>query len=76
MAHHELTGATVPWAGNSASKRSKSVATIRSPVSPYFWQITSFRALRAHDLARALDVPAPRRIGPRVWDEISPHAEG
>ena len=46
-------------------------------VREYFWQITSFRALRAHDLATALgfDLPLPEALVQGVWDEISPHAE-
>jgi len=46
-------------------------------VREYFWQVNSFRALRAHDLARvigcAADLPAPLVQG--VWDEVHPHAE-
>jgi hypothetical protein len=46
-------------------------------VREYFWQINSFRALRAHDLARVIDVePAlPEELVQGVWDEVSPHAE-
>jgi len=43
----------------------------------YFWQINSFRGLRAHDIARVIgvdsDLPAPLVQG--LWDEVSPHAE-
>lgn len=47
------------------------------PVREYFWQINSFRALRAHDLARVIGVDAdlPEELVQGVWDEISPHAE-
>ena len=47
------------------------------PAREYFWQITSFRALRAHDIARVIGVdPAlPEALVQGVWDEISPHAE-
>lgn len=43
----------------------------------YFWQVNSFRGLRAHDLAVAIGI-LPRLSGELVqgiWDEISPHAE-
>jgi uncharacterized protein (TIGR03086 family) len=43
----------------------------------YFWQINSFRALRAHDIAKALGIDStlPDELIQGVWDEISPHAE-
>jgi uncharacterized protein (TIGR03086 family) len=43
----------------------------------YFWQINSFRALRAHDIARAIggDSTLPDDVVQGIWDEISPHAE-
>lgn len=43
----------------------------------YFWQINSYRALRAYDLARALDleVTLPEQLVQGVWDEVSPVAE-
>jgi uncharacterized protein (TIGR03086 family) len=46
-------------------------------VREYFWQITSFRALRAHDIALALgfDAELPAALVQGVWDEVSPHAE-
>jgi uncharacterized protein (TIGR03086 family) len=46
-------------------------------VREYFWQISSFRALRAHDIARAIGVDAalPDALVQGVWDEVSPHAE-
>jgi hypothetical protein len=47
------------------------------PVRHYFWQINSFRALRAHDLARVIGVEPglPDALVQGVWDEVSPHAE-
>jgi uncharacterized protein (TIGR03086 family) len=47
------------------------------PVREYFWQINSFRALRAHDIARAIGVEPnlPAALVQGVWDEVSPHAE-
>ncbi len=47
------------------------------PVRHYFWQINSFRALRAHDLARVIGVEPelPAALVQGVWDEVSPHAE-
>ncbi len=47
------------------------------PVREYFWQINSFRALRAHDIAKEIGVdPAlPDELVQGVWDEVSPHAE-
>jgi hypothetical protein len=46
-------------------------------VREYFWQINSFRALRAHDLARVVGVEPslPEALVQGVWDEVSPHAE-
>ena len=46
-------------------------------VREYFWQINSFRALRAHDIAKEIGVdPAlPDELVQGVWDEVSPHAE-
>lgn len=43
----------------------------------YFWQINSFRGLRAHDLALVIGVE-PRlsdELVQGLWEEISPHAE-
>ncbi len=47
------------------------------PARAYFWQISSFRALRAHDIAQAIgvDTSLPDDLVQGVWDEISPHAE-
>ncbi len=46
-------------------------------VREYFWQINSFRALRAHDIARAIgaEPDLPEALVQGVWDEVSPHAE-
>ena len=46
-------------------------------VREYFWQINSFRGLRAHDIAKAIGVePAlPPELVQGIWDEVSPHAE-
>ena len=43
----------------------------------YFWQINSFRALRAHDIAQVIgaDTTLPPDLVRGIWDEISPHAE-
>ena len=43
----------------------------------YFWQINSFRALRAHDIAQVIgaDTRLPEDLVQGVWDEVSPHAE-
>jgi uncharacterized protein (TIGR03086 family) len=43
----------------------------------YLWQANSFRALRAHDIARMIGVDRklPEELVQGVWDEISPHAE-
>jgi uncharacterized protein (TIGR03086 family) len=43
----------------------------------YFWQINMFRALRAHDIAKAIgaDVALPDDLVQGVWDEIRPKAE-
>jgi hypothetical protein len=46
-------------------------------VREYFWQINSFRALRAHDLALVIGVDPglPAALVQGIWDEVSPHAE-
>ncbi len=46
-------------------------------VREYLWQINSFRALRAHDLALVIGVDPglPAALVQGVWDEVSPHAE-
>jgi len=46
-------------------------------VREYFWQINSFRGLRAHDIAKVIGVEpdlAPELVR-GIWDEVSPHAE-
>jgi uncharacterized protein (TIGR03086 family) len=47
------------------------------PARAYFWQISMFRGLRAHDIARVIGVdPAlPAELVQGIWEEISPHAE-
>lgn len=47
------------------------------PAREYFWQINSFRGLRAHDIARVIGVDStlPGELVQGLWDEISPHAE-
>lgn len=46
-------------------------------VRQYFWQITNFRALRAHDIAKAVgqDHELPADLVQGVWEQILPHAE-
>jgi uncharacterized protein (TIGR03086 family) len=43
----------------------------------YFWQINSFRGLRAHDIAQVIGVTSdlPPDLVQGLWDEIAPHAE-
>jgi len=43
----------------------------------YFWQINSFRGLRAHDIALVIGVDStvPDALVRGLWEEISPHAE-
>jgi len=43
----------------------------------YFWQINSFRGLRAHDIACVIGVDStlPDALARGLWEEISPHAE-
>lgn len=47
------------------------------PAREYFWQINSFRGLRAHDIAKVIgaDPNLPDELVQGLWDEISPHAE-
>lgn len=47
------------------------------PAREYFWQINSFRTLRAHDIAKVIgvDPSLPELLVQGVWDELSPHAE-
>ncbi len=46
-------------------------------VREYFWQINSFRALRAHDIAREIgvDPDLPEELVQDIWGEVNPHAE-
>lgn len=46
-------------------------------VQQYFWQINSFRGLRAHDIAVVIggDSTLPDDLVQGLWDELSPHAE-
>jgi uncharacterized protein (TIGR03086 family) len=46
-------------------------------VREYFWQINSFRGLRAHDIALVIgaDPTLPPELVQGIWDEVSPHAE-
>lgn len=43
----------------------------------YLWQITAFRALRAHDIAKVIgaDTRLPAELVQGVWDQVSPLAE-
>jgi uncharacterized protein (TIGR03086 family) len=43
----------------------------------YFWQITTFRGLRANDIAKAIGVnpTLPADLIQGMWDQITPHAE-
>ena len=43
----------------------------------YFWQINSFRGLRAYEIAKVIgaDPALPEALVQGLWDEISPHAE-
>ena len=43
----------------------------------YFWHITSFRGLRAHDLAQVIGVDSrlPDDLVQGLWAQVSPHAE-
>ncbi len=46
-------------------------------VREYFWQINSFRGLRAHDIAGAIGIEPdlPDELVQGIWDEVSPDAE-
>ena len=46
-------------------------------VREYFWKINQFRALRAHDIAAVIGVPAdlPDELVRGIWDEVAPRAE-
>lgn len=43
----------------------------------YFWQITMYRGLRAHDMASAIGIeqPMPDDLVSGLWEQISPQAE-
>ena len=43
----------------------------------YLWQITSFRGLRAHDLAEVIGVDStlPADLVQGLWEQLLPHAE-
>ena len=43
----------------------------------YLWQVTSFRGLRAHDIAKVIGVDATlsHELVQGLWEEIAPHAE-
>jgi len=47
------------------------------PAREYFWQINSFRGLRAHDIAQVIGVDStlPPDLVQGLWEELSPHAE-
>ncbi|TMC10177.1 MAG: TIGR03086 family protein [Chloroflexi bacterium] len=47
------------------------------PARGYLWQVTSFRAFRAHELARilGLDPTLPAGLVQALWDEFLPRAE-
>jgi hypothetical protein len=46
-------------------------------VRAYFWQINTFRAMRARDIALVIGVEPnlPGELVQGVWDEVSPYAE-
>jgi uncharacterized protein (TIGR03086 family) len=46
-------------------------------VREYFWQINSFRGLRAHDIAQVIgaDTRLPAALVEGLWEELSPHAD-
>jgi uncharacterized protein (TIGR03086 family) len=47
------------------------------PAREYFWQVTMFRGLRAHDIADVIGVDSnlPVDLVEGIWAQISPHAE-
>ena len=47
------------------------------PAREYLWQITSFRGLRAHDIAKAIggDTTLPADLVQGLWDQLSPVAD-
>jgi uncharacterized protein (TIGR03086 family) len=46
-------------------------------VQQYFWQITMFRGLRAHDIGKALgqEHNLPVALVQGIWDQVQPHIE-
>ncbi|MEO7910382.1 MAG: hypothetical protein ABIV47_12105 [Roseiflexaceae bacterium] len=47
------------------------------PAREYLWQITIFRTMRAHDIAKAIGVDStlPDDLVQGVWEQVTPHAE-
>jgi uncharacterized protein (TIGR03086 family) len=47
------------------------------PAREYLWQITSFRGLRAHDIAKVIgaDTRLPADLVQGLWDQLAPIAE-
>jgi uncharacterized protein (TIGR03086 family) len=47
------------------------------PTRGYFWQINSFRGLRAYDIARVIGVnpDLSDELVQALWDELTPHVE-
>jgi uncharacterized protein (TIGR03086 family) len=47
------------------------------PAREYLWQITSFRGLRAHDIAKVIgaDTRLPAVLVQGLWDQLAPIAE-
>jgi uncharacterized protein (TIGR03086 family) len=47
------------------------------PAREYFWQINSFRGIRAHDIAKVIGVDSrlPEELVRGLMDELAPHAE-
>jgi uncharacterized protein (TIGR03086 family) len=47
------------------------------PAREYLWQVTSFRGLRAHDIAKLIGVGTtlPDDLVEGLWQEVAPHAE-
>jgi uncharacterized protein (TIGR03086 family) len=43
----------------------------------YLWQVTLFRGMRAHDIAKVIgaDVPMPPELVQGIWDQVVPRAE-
>jgi uncharacterized protein (TIGR03086 family) len=46
-------------------------------IREYFWQITNFRGMRAHDIAKVIgvDPTLPDALVQGLWDQVAPHAE-